>query len=88
MAALPFNEPVIVPAAKLPDASRFTIAPAALAFVAPLAASVALATLAELLPPTEVTTVELWSPVTSPARGPLKLREVSAVAAWLSRMSS
>src|SRR5258707_1487512 len=69
----------MVPAEKLPDASRLTKALAVLASVAPLAASVAEATLAALLPPTRETTVLACVPVTSPARLPVKSPEPMSV---------
>ena len=49
----------MVPAEKLPDASRFTIVLTVLRFVAALASTVAAATLAAVCPPTELTTVAL-----------------------------
>ena len=55
--ASPVKLAVIVPAEKLPDASRFTIALAVLAFVAAFASNVAAATLAAVCPPTALTTV-------------------------------
>ena len=48
----PVRFAVIVPAEKLPEASRFTIVLAVLAFVAAFAAVVAVATLAAVCPPT------------------------------------
>ena len=56
---LPTRLAVMVPAEKLPDASRFTIVLAVLAFVAELAALVPDATLAADWPPTKLTTVAL-----------------------------
>src|SRR6266850_955454 len=70
--ALPFRAAEIVPAEKLFEASRLTRVLGLLASVAPLAASVAVATLAALLPPTRETTVLDCAPVTSPARLPVK----------------
>src|SRR6266540_1618791 len=78
LVALPLRVAVIVPAVKLPEASRFTKALAVLASVAPLAASVALATLAAVLVPTSETTVLDCVPVTSPARLPVKLLGAAA----------
>lgn len=56
---LPIKAAVIVPAEKLPEASRLTIVLAVLALVAALAATVAVATLAAVWPPTVLTTVAL-----------------------------
>src|SRR6266508_280339 len=75
---LPFSAAVIVPAVKLPEPSRLTMALAVLASVAPLAAVVPLATLAAVWPPTEETTVLDCVPVTSPARLPVKLLGAAA----------
>jgi len=55
--AVPVKAPVIVPAEKLPEASRLTIVLGVLALVAALAAVVAEATLAAVCPPTVDTTV-------------------------------
>jgi hypothetical protein len=79
--ALPLSEPVIVPAVKLPDASRFTIVEAVFRFVAALAEFAPDATLAADTPPTAETTVAACVPVTSPASEPLKLVAVVAVEA-------
>jgi hypothetical protein len=57
--ALPLRLPVIVPAAKFPDASRFTIMLAVFVEVALLAACVPVATFVDVWPPTDETTVEL-----------------------------
>ena len=57
--ALPDKLAVIVPAEKLPEASRFTSALGVFALVAALAALAAPATLAADCPPTLETTVEL-----------------------------
>lgn len=70
--ALPFKEAVIMPAEKLPDESRLTMAPAALALDAPLAAVAPEATVAAGMPAMELTTVETWLPPTSPERNPVK----------------
>src|SRR6266850_2660891 len=77
--ALPFRAAEIVPAEKLFEASRLTRVLGLFASVAPLAASVAVATLAALLPPTVETTVLDCAPVTSPARLPVKLPEPMSV---------
>lgn len=66
--ALPANAAVIMPAAKLPDPSRFTIVLAVLVLTAAFAALAPLATLAAATPPTNDTTVALSGPVTSPAK--------------------
>jgi hypothetical protein len=79
--ALPDNEPVIVPAVKLPLASRLTIVLAVLRSVDALASIVAKLTFAALDPPTVETTVAACVPVTSPSRLPLKLVAVPAVVA-------
>jgi hypothetical protein len=82
LAPLPLKpEAVIVPAEKLPLASRLTRAPGVLASVALLAAAAPLATLLALRPPTEATTVAPCVPVTSPASEPLKLVALVAVVA-------
>jgi len=70
--ALPLSAAVIVPAEKLPEASRLTMVFAVLALVAALAAVVADATLAAVCPPTVATTVAPCVPVTSPAKLPVK----------------
>src|SRR5580658_7827348 len=69
---------VIVPAEKLPVASRLTSVPGVLAVVAPLAALAPLATLPAVTPPTLDTTVAPCVPVTSPESGPVKLVAVLA----------
>jgi len=79
--ALPLSAAVIVPAEKLPEASRLTMVLAVLALVAALAAVVAEATLEAVCPPTVATTVAPCVPVTSPAKLPLKLVDVVAVVA-------
>lgn len=71
--ALPIKFAVIVPAAKLPEASLLTIADAVFRLVAELAEVAPLATFAALTPPTEATTVADCVPVTSPDRDPEKL---------------
>ena len=81
--ALPSRLAVMVPAAKFPEASRLTIAPAVL-LVALLAAVAPPAILAALSPPTEETTVDDWVPVTSPLSAPEKS---VAVAAEMLRMA-
>src|SRR5215213_9551415 len=79
--ALPLSVAVMVPAKKLPEASRLTMAPAVFASAAALAAFAPEATLAALAPPTEETTVADCVPVTSPARLPLKFVALVAVVA-------
>src|SRR5471030_1180433 len=79
--ALPARLPVMVPAEKLPEASRLTISLAVLALAAALAATAPPATLAADWPPTVATTVEPCDPVTSPASEPEKLLAVAAVVA-------
>ena len=73
--------PVMVPALKLPEASRWTIVFGVLVLVAALAAVTPLATLAADCPPTVETTVAFWVPVTSPASDPEKLFAVVALVA-------
>ena len=70
--ALPDNAAVMVPAVKLPLASRLTIALAVLASVAAFANASPVATFAAVDPPTTETTVAPCVPVTSPTRLPLK----------------
>ncbi len=72
---------LIIPAEKLPDASRRTIVLAVLALVAALASTVAAATLLAVWLPTVLTTVAFCVPVTSPLRDPEKLVAVVAVVA-------
>jgi hypothetical protein len=72
---------LIKPAAKLPLASRFTMALAVSRLVAAFARTVAAATFAAVCPPTVLTTVALCVPVTSPLNDPVKLVEVVAVVA-------
>jgi hypothetical protein len=79
--ALPLKFAVIVPAAKLPDASRFTSVLTVSALVAAFAAVVAVATFAAVWPPTVLTTVALCVPVTSPLNDPVKFVAVVAVVA-------
>ena len=81
LVALPFKAAVMVPAAKLPEASRLTMVLTVSALVAALAAVVAEATLAADWPPTVLTTVADCVPVTSPESDPLKLVAVVAVVA-------
>lgn len=81
VAALPLRSAVIVPAEKLPEASRLTMVLAVLLFVAALAAPAPLATLAALAPPILLTTVADCVPVTSPESVPLKLVALAAVVA-------
>jgi len=79
--ALPLKLAVIVPALKLPDASRLTIVLAVLLLVAAFARTVAEATFAAVCPPTVETTVAPCVPVTSPVNDPVKLVLVVAVVA-------
>jgi hypothetical protein len=79
--AFPLSVAVIVPAAKLPEASRFTIVLPVLTFVALLAAAVAEAIFAAVAPPTVATAVELCVPVTSPESEPVKFVALLAVVA-------
>jgi hypothetical protein len=72
---------VIVPAEKLPEPSRATMVFTVSRFVAALAAMVARATLAALCPPTVLTIVLIWPPVTLPVNDPEKLVAVVAVVA-------
>src|ERR1019366_8854810 len=81
LVAFPARLPVMVPALKLPEASRLTIALTVLALAAALAATAPLATLAAGCPPTLATNVEPCDPVTSPASDPEKLLAVAAVVA-------
>ena len=81
VAALPVRFAVMVPAEKLPLASRATMVLAVFALVAALALVAPWATFAALTPPTWETTVAVWLPVTSPASAPVKLLAVVAVAA-------
>src|SRR5581483_3598107 len=75
---LPEKVPVIVPAEKLPEPSRLTMALAVLTLVAALAAPAPVAMFAADCPPTAETTVALCVPVTSPTRDPEKLVAVVA----------
>jgi hypothetical protein len=86
-AALPLRFAVIVPAMKLPDASRRTIAFGVLLFVAPLAALTPAATFAAVTPPTDVTVVAPWVPAMSPEKVPVKLVALLAVVALPSRVA-
>jgi len=70
--AAPIKLAVIVPAVKLPEASRCTIVFGVLVLVAALAAVVADETLAAVCPPTVDTTVAFCVPVTSPIKLPVK----------------
>src|SRR5207244_1439393 len=79
--ALPLRAPVIVPAEKLPLASRLTIVLAVLALVAALASAAPPATFAAVCPPALETTVAACVPVTSPARLPEKFVVLVAVVA-------
>jgi hypothetical protein len=72
---------VTMPAEKLPLASRFTIVLAVSALVAPLAATVPVATADAICPPTTATTVDPCVPVTPPDKNPEKLSAVVAVVA-------
>src|SRR5579863_7563997 len=85
--ALPLKLAVMVPAEKLPDASRFTMALAALRFVAALARTAPAATFEAVCPPTVLTTVALCVPVTSPVSEPEKLVAVVAVVALPLRLA-
>jgi hypothetical protein len=69
--AVPVKFAVIVPAAKLPDASLFIIVDAVFASVAALAKIAPAATLAAAAPPTLDTCVAPCVPVTSPASEPV-----------------
>jgi hypothetical protein len=71
--ALPERVAVMMPAAKLPEASLLTIVEGVFEPVAAFARVAPEATLEALDPPTEVTTVADCVPVTSPAREPEKL---------------
>src|SRR5438552_1117430 len=64
--ALPLRAPVIVPAEKLPPASRLTIALAVLAFVAAFASAAPPATFAAVCPPTVATDGLGYVPLRSP----------------------
>src|SRR5579863_3545275 len=79
--ALPLKLAVIVPAEKLPDASRYTMVLGVLAFVAAFANTAPDATFAAVCPPTVLTTVAPCVPVTSPSKDPEKLVAVVAVVA-------
>ena len=74
----PVRFAVIVPAAKLPEASRLTMVLAVFALVAALAATVARLTFAAVDPPTVTTTVAPWGPETLPDKEPEKLTGVEA----------
>ena len=85
--ALPESVAVMVPAEKLPDASRLTIVDAVFKLVAALAAMVAVFTADAVDPPTNETTVAVCVPVTSPERDPEKLVAVVAVFALPLRLA-
>lgn len=72
MVAFPERLAVTIPATKFPDASLFTIVDAVLELVEELARTTPAATLEDVWPPTRLTTVAVWVPVTSPRRFPEK----------------
>ena len=76
---LPARFAVIVPAVKLPEPSRITIRFETLVLVALLAALAPVAMLPAVWPPTKLTTVPPWVPVTSPASVPVKPAAVPEV---------
>ena len=79
--AAPISVAVMVPALKLPPASRMTSVETVLALVAALARFAPAATLAAVTAPTVATTVALWEPVMSPVKVPVNAPADVAVAA-------
>jgi hypothetical protein len=85
--AFPLRLAVMVPAAKLPEPSLFTIVETVLVLVAALARTVAEATLEAVCPPTEATDVADCVPVTSPDKLPVKFVEVVEVVAFPDKLA-